>query len=168
MNDSFYVTVATVAPVLLFGTVFTFRVPESIGRVGRLFEGYTLVFALVGILGTIASFLVALYALMEQKQFPIPVDTLMFGMLSWLIIANMTRIIEPLLQMLYVMGQQSKVDRLEARGDRMKGRIDELTKLTEERWRYAATLEAEAGMVGPARRRYPVAHRQTRLLAKRR
>ncbi len=168
MNESFYIAVVTVAPVLLLGTVLAFRIPDGGGRARRFFLSYSLVFAVLGIVGTATSLLAALYALMGQTDLPQPINILMWGALSWLTAINVIRVVEPFISGLVLVDQQAKMDKLSAKKARLQGQIEQIEAQTRGLWEYAAVLEAQAGIGPHERRRLIRTSRQTRLLTKRR
>lgn len=167
MNESFYVAVATVAPVLLLGTVLAFRISENEGQFSRFFLGYSLIFAIVGVVGATASLLGALYALGTQTDLLLLVNTLMWWTLAWLTSINIVRIVDPFLSGLALLRNQSKMNRLKAKEARLRMQIEEIEERTERLWKYAAAIEAQAGISARASRLVR-ASRKTRLLAKRR
>lgn len=166
MNESFYVAVVTIAPVLLLGTVLAFRIPEGGGRVSRFFLRYSLMFAVLGIVGTAASLLAALGALMNQTDLPEPINILIWGALSWLTAINAIRILDPFISGLVVVGQRAKIDKLGAKKADMERQILEIETKTQRLWEYAAALEAQAGIGPRERRRLIRASKKTRLLTK--
>lgn len=168
MNESFYIAVVTIAPVLLLGTVLAFRIPESGGRVSRFILRYSLMFAVLGIVGTAASLLAALSALMNQTDLPEPINTLIWGALSWLTAINAIRILDPFISGLVIVGQRAKIEKLTAKRDDLERRIAEKKEQTKRLWEYAATLEAQAGIGPREHRRLMRTSKKTRLLTTRR
>lgn len=168
MNETFYVAVVTVAPVLLLGTVLAFRIPDSEDRASRHFLRYLLVLAVLGIVGTAASLLAALHALQSQTELPQIANTLMWVALSWLTAINVIRILEPFIDALIILWQHTKIGKLKAESAELERRIAEKEERTKRLREYAATLEAQAGIGPRERRRLIRASKKTRLLTKRR
>jgi len=91
----------------------------------------------------------------------------MWWTLAWLTSINIVRIVDPFLSGLALLRNQSKMNRLKAKETRLRMQIEEIEERTERLWKYAAAIEAQAGISARASRLVR-ASRKTRLLAKRR
>lgn len=167
MNESFYVVVATIAPVLLFGTVLAFRTPVGGGRLELFVSGYGIVFALLGILGCTASFIGAVAALQERENLAPWMETTMFWSLVWLIAANFARIAGPYVEELYLLWRGVKLERLKSKNRRLSKTLEAAESRSEQLDAYIAVLEEQARAAGWDGRRKSLGPEKTRLLAKR-